>query len=42
MRRDHNEREDEFRRQYQQQESRFREEIERVRNENANALPANK
>jgi hypothetical protein len=42
MRNNANEREDEFRRQYQQQERRFREELERVRNENANALPANK
>lgn len=42
MRHDHNEREDEFRRQYQQQERRFNEEIERVRNKNANALPSNK
>ena len=37
-----NEREDEFRRQYQEQERRFREEIERVRNENANAYPSYK
>ena len=42
MRRDHNEREDEVRRQFQRQETRFREEIEKVRNENANALPPNK
>lgn len=42
MRHSANEREEEVRRQYQQQESRFRAEIERVKNENANALPTNK
>ena len=42
MRNNANEREEEYRRQYQRQESRFREEIERVRNENANALPTQK
>lgn len=42
IRHEHNDREDEFRRQYQQQERRYREDLERVRNENANALPANK
>lgn len=42
MRHEHNAREYEFRRQYQHQERRYREEIERVRNENANALLANK
>lgn len=40
MRRENNEREDEFRSQYQRQESKFKEKIERVRNENANALPS--
>lgn len=42
MRHEHNAREYEFRRQYQHQERRYREEIKRLRNENANALPANK
>ena len=37
-----NEREEEYINRYQRQESRFREEIERVRNENANALPMHK
>lgn len=40
MRHNANEREDEFRRQYQEQESKFKEKIESVRNENANALPS--
>ena len=39
MRHEHNEREYEFRRQYQHQERRYREEIERVRNEMKKVLP---